>query len=203
MSTDEFGNWDPGPLPPDERLFIDNGEPHELALGGYDLSESRYIISFREAAEVLSTYVVTKGMHDLLLFPILFSYRHWLELQLKSIIALGYRWDGERPEPMHTPKLDVLWPRARAAIEKAFPDDPADLNAVESIINQMVDIDPDSMSFRYARNRSGEANLPRDLERVNIGHLATVMLQVGILLDGAASGMDDLIANAPSFEDYI
>src|SRR4051794_7302699 len=73
---------------------------------------------------------------DLLVFPILFAYRHWLELQLKSIITLGQRWRSEEVKPMHTHKLDVLWPIARAAIETAFPDDPADLDTIASIVGR-------------------------------------------------------------------
>jgi hypothetical protein len=51
MSSDAFGNWDPGPLAPDETLFVGDGGPGELALT-HGLNEDTYIISFREAAEV-------------------------------------------------------------------------------------------------------------------------------------------------------
>lgn len=145
---------------------------------------------------MLTTHVMEGGVSDLLVFPILFAYRHWLELQLKSLIGLGQRWRGERVRPMHTHKLEALWPPARKAIEAAFPDDPADLDTVGSIVDELVAVDPESMSFRYARDRRGKVNLPAGLERVNIAHIATVMLQVGILLDGAADGMAEMLANA-------
>lgn len=199
MTVDEFGNWDPGPLQPDEKLFIDMGRHAEMACLDYDLSEGRYIVSFREAGEVLTTYVMQHGMQDLLLFPILFSYRHWLELQLKSLIALGARWRDEQPEPVHTHKLEVLWPRARAAIEQAFPEDPADLDTVEYVIDELIEIDPESMSFRYARDRKGKTNLPEGLARVNVAHIAMVMLQVGMVLDGAATGMEEMIGAMDDF----
>lgn len=93
MSTDEFGNWDPGPLESGERLFIDAGGPREIALIGYWRDESRYIESYREAGEVLTTHVLQDGIADFLVFPILFAYRHWLELRLKSLIVLGQRWN--------------------------------------------------------------------------------------------------------------
>lgn len=100
---------------------------------------------------------------------------------------------------MHTHNLEVLWPLARAAIEAAFPDDPADLDSVGSIVNELVAVDPESTSFRYAHDRKGQVNMRAGLERVNVGHIATVMLQVGILLDGAADGMADMLANADDF----
>jgi hypothetical protein len=99
----------------------------------------------------------------------------------------------------HTHKLDVLWPLARAAIEAAFSDDPADLDTVGSIVDELVSVDPESMSFRYAYDRQGQANLPAGLERVNVGHIASVMLQVGILLDGAADRMSELLSNVDDF----
>lgn len=62
-------------------------------------------------------------------------------------------------------------------------------------MDELVAVDPESMSFRYAYTRKGQANLPAALERVNVGHIASVMLQVGILLDGAADGMGDMLSN--------
>jgi hypothetical protein len=72
---------------------------------------------------------------------------------------------------MQTHKLEVLWPLARNALETSFPDDdPAELDTVGSIVGELVAVDPESMSFRYARDRQGKVNLPAGLERVNVGH---------------------------------
>jgi hypothetical protein len=196
MSIDYFGNWDPGPLEQGERLFIDTGEYREMAMIDYSLTEARYIASYREAGEALTNPVMQGGISDLLVFPILFAYRHWLELQLKSLITLGQRWRDENNQQMQTHELEVLWPLARAAIEAAFPDDPADLDTVGSIVDELVAVDPTSVSFRYARDRKGRVNLPAGLGRVNIGHIAAVMLQVGLVLDGAADGMAEMLADA-------
>jgi hypothetical protein len=113
MTREVFGNWDPGPLEPDERLFSDTGEPREMAMIDYSLTEDRYIVSYREAGEVLTTHVMEGGISDLLIFPILFAYRHWLELELKSLIMLGQRWCGEDIEPMHTQAGGALVAGAR------------------------------------------------------------------------------------------
>lgn len=65
-----------------------------------------------------------------------------------------------------------------------------------SIVDELVAVDPESMSFRYSRDRKGKVNLPVGLERINIGHVAAVMQQVGLLLDGVADDMADLLENA-------
>jgi len=199
MTVDDFGNWDPGPLEPGEKLFVGAGEAHEIACVDYDLTEARYIASFREAGEVLTTHVLNGGVQDLLVFPILFSYRHWLELQLKWLITVGSRWRGEEPRAVHTHELRALWREARAAIEAAFPNDPADLDHIEAIIGELADVDPGSVSFRYARDRKGKTNVPEELVRVNIGHVAGVMLKVGLIFDGAATAMEEMIDATPDF----
>src|SRR4051812_40530080 len=56
MTVDDFGNCDAGPLEPGERLFIDTGRHREMAMIDYSLTEDRYIISYREAGEVLTTH---------------------------------------------------------------------------------------------------------------------------------------------------
>jgi hypothetical protein len=57
MTFDDFSNWDPGPLEPGERLFIDSGEYREMATIDYSLTEARYIVSYREAGDVLTTHI--------------------------------------------------------------------------------------------------------------------------------------------------
>ena len=69
MSLNDFGSWHPGPLEPGERLFIDTGDYREMATIDYSLTEVRYIVSYREAGEVLAAHVTQGGMSDLLVFP--------------------------------------------------------------------------------------------------------------------------------------
>jgi hypothetical protein len=64
MSVDDSGNSDPGPLEPGE-WFMETGESRELAMIDHSLSEARYIVSSREAGEVLTTHVTQGGMSDL------------------------------------------------------------------------------------------------------------------------------------------
>lgn len=64
MTVDDFSNWDTGPLEPGERLFIDPGSHREMAMVDYSLTEDRYILSYREAGEVLTTRVMQGEMAD-------------------------------------------------------------------------------------------------------------------------------------------
>lgn len=133
------------------------------------------------------------GDRDLLLFPTLFCYRHWLELQLKGIIDLRHGRRAKPTEPAWGHDLVTLWEAARVAIEAAIPRNPFDLDRIESIITELAQIDPRSFSFRYARDRKGTLNLPRGVARINVGHFASVMLKVAILLDEVADRMSGML----------
>lgn len=187
---DEYGNYDPGPLLPDEQLLIDQGDSEEKAFLGFDMNRNRYILSFREAADTLVTSMMNQGSNDLLVLPILFSYRHWLELQLKDLAILGMQLRGETPEEIIGHDLRDLWSQARQAIEETFSEGSLELDAVERIVHQLADLDPNSISFRYATDRIGRPTLPTGISRVNVGHIGHVMLQVAMVLEGAADGMD-------------
>lgn len=189
-SVDAFGNYDPGPLAPDEQLLIEDGAPEETAFLSLYLSRTGYILSFREAADSLVTASMTQGANDLLVLPILFSYRHWLELQLKDLVILGMQLRGDPPDEVTGHDLRELWPLARQAIERNFGEGANDLDSVERIVLQLAELDPNSISFRYATDRRGKPSLPSGITRVNVGHIGHVMLQVAMVLEGAADGMD-------------
>jgi hypothetical protein len=57
---------------------------------------------------------------------------------------------------------------------------------------KLSDVDPESQTFRYARDRKGVVNLdgPRN---INMAHVAAVMQKVALVLDGAADGMDEMM----------
>lgn len=197
MTVDDFGNWDTGPLEPGERLFIDPGSHREMAMVDYSLTEDRYMLSYREAGEVLTTRVMQGEMADLLSSRSSSPTGTGSSCSLRSIIARPAL--AQRRGQAHAHPQARVWPIAREAIQTALPDDPADLDTIASIVDELVAIDPESMSFRYSRDRKGQINLPTGVERINIGHVASVMQKVGLLLEGAADGMADMLANA---EDY-
>jgi hypothetical protein len=191
--NDFLDNLELEPLEPDESLFVEGGQLGEIACIDYDVSEQRYMASFQEAGNALVGHILDGGIQDLLVFPMLFAYRHWLELRLKSLIALGRRWREEPPKAQRGHRLQTLWPKARADIEAAFPGDSADLDALSAVINELAQVDPESQTFRYARNRKGSLNLADGPRNLNVAHIAAVMQKIALILDGAADGMDEMM----------
>lgn len=142
------------------------------------------------------------GTHpDKFIFPVLYLYRHAIELRLKEIICLGLRLKLEQPSQ----KLDdilgdhplyPLWNRARKILETYWPDgDRNELSAMESMISELHQTDSDGQHFRYAHAQDGtdlQLKLP---EQLDLLHLRTVFNGLWNLLDGALSGLMDAATN--------
>lgn len=97
-----------------------------------------------------------------LLFPIIFSYRHYVELAIKALLdehaaTVGYKPDLSKHE------LTRLWEQLRKMLELGGGFHQLHLTAMSSIIAESASIDPGSFSFRYPTSLKGEAfDLPPD-----------------------------------------
>jgi hypothetical protein len=93
-----------------------------------------------------------------LVYPILFNYRHSLELAIKWIIDRYGRYAGVwLGEDERDHDLWALWQRCKTVIDKvgSSGDDEA-LNAVEQIVKDFHDLDKSSMAFRYPTTKKGK-----------------------------------------------
>ena len=128
---------------------------------------------------------------DLLIYPIVFLYRQYIELRLKCIIRDGNQLlDIPEEFPKHH-RIDELWKQCRRILEE--PGDPSeDLEAVEECILQFSEQDPTSMAFRYPTDKNGNPSLP-GLRIVNLRNLADVITRIGSLLDSASDGISECL----------
>jgi hypothetical protein len=148
---------------------------------------SRLADSYKEAADRLAG--ITKSPYAYLMHgsPILFLYRHYIELRLKSLLLdAGELLD----EPHDVPPLHFLrslWERVRKLLLRIGPEsDGAWCKRADQVIDEFDAIDPTSFAFRYPVDKNGKTTLPPDLcidprvARQMIGEL-------DILLSGAES----------------
>jgi hypothetical protein len=184
------------PLGPDDRLFNTGGPWQSNVKADMPfLRDYRYVEGFRRATELLGEHALAHRVDvDALAMPILFCYRQWMELRLKDLLVAGRKLAEEEAEPLYTHDLNVLWRRVRPIIEKAWADEGRDaLDPLEAVINELAELDgPTGTGFRYALDRSGGPSLPDDLQ-INLQNVAMVMAKVGILLDGAAEGIGQML----------
>ncbi|MFH1417471.1 MAG: hypothetical protein ABII12_04195 [Planctomycetota bacterium] len=91
-----------------------------------------------------------------LLLPMLYCYRHYLELALKHLIEeLGSlsRFHSTL-DLTKTHRLMQLWNAAKGLASNLFDDDENDKN-VERLLNEFHQFDPSSQTFRYRRDKHG------------------------------------------------
>jgi hypothetical protein len=135
---------------------------------------------------------------DFLVYPIIFLYRHYLELRLKRLIELG---EALAPgEPAGVPKshdLLQLWHLAEKHLRREYrtcsdwQSFKADLRAAKRLVDEFVRLDPgpSGTTFRYAREPNGRPTLPAHLIRINLRQFAAGMSHLAHFLDGAMYGL--------------
>ena len=134
--------------------------------------------------------------------PVLFLYRHYVELHLKSLLldAGELLDDQQQVPPQHY--LLVLWKRVRALLLKVESDESDRLSAaagpaapwllrVDAIVAQLDAVDPSSFAFRYPVDNKGQPSLPPSFrfEAVNV---RSVIGELHSVLTSATNGVDYL-----------
>jgi hypothetical protein len=153
-----------------------------------------YAAGFREGAEALLEVVRSTGhSQDMLVYPIVYSLRHSVELLLKQVIRAGRRLVDEPGDFPDGHRLNNLWNTCRPILKKIWPNDPS-YATVESVITRLCDLDPEGEAFRYpvSTKKGGvrSATLDSDLRRLDLGALVADVIEVIQLLDGADTGID-------------
>ena len=154
-----------------------------LRVIGFDRS---YAEGFLKAAETIVRSIKSgPEIHFTyqMVLPACFLYRHYVELQLKRIIALGTLTNVTVPKKTKTHTLADLWNDAKEVIEKLFDREYAQLiGPYDSIIMQFHHIDPLGQEFRYHKRTDGAESLkhmPRDF---SLGTLYDAMVEMQIFL---------------------
>jgi hypothetical protein len=165
--------------------------------------------AFKDAADmILDSYGSTNTQHnDPLLFPVLYLYRHYLELQLKDILYLGIKCGhytaaqiatmtenrkGQQKGILIRHDLIKLWTAAKRLLQKHYPKD-NQIALVEPTIQDFHKIDFDGQTVRYDRDttlkRRAYMNiLPAAIEIVT---LRTTMGAIYDYLDTSYAGILD------------
>ncbi len=149
-----------------------------------------YIIGYKAGADVLVERVQQRWVDaDSLVFPIVFCYRQYLELLLKDLLSDARTYyDIDEPIPrVHS--LLLLWRPLRLLLARRWPDDPTDLEVVESGLRQFDAVDRGSFAFRYATTPTGERSLPGEVQRIDLRNHAEVVERIGVFLEACATAL--------------
>jgi hypothetical protein len=172
---------------PDDRLFASQEDWWNNAClnwchEGWNLYAAGYI----EAADLLVRHIEEQGAgQDMLVYPVLFLYRHYLELEIKDLIRKGRRLqDIPGTFPAHH-DIAGLWRICHQLLSEIAPNDSLEeLREADRLIEEFAALDPTSMSFRYPEDKRGNASLP-GISHINLRNVREVMSGIGNLLTGA------------------
>jgi len=157
----------------------------------YSLNEMHiYSEGYKKAADILSLKIQEDRMFiDFLIYPLVFLYRHHIELELKIIILEGNDLINNQKVERHHHKLQNLWDDAKKIIKELWPDGPQnDLQAVENVVLQLSELDPDSMSFRYDRDKEGKKPNP-ELKFLNVKKFSQVINNISSFFNGVGTAI--------------
>ena len=163
-----------------------------------------YALGYKVAGDLLAGHVGDSPFHSNVLgFPVVYLYRHYLELRLKDLLVLTARLLGlpeEAPEGHHL--LD-LWQKLRPGLQQIRPEGKGDFDAVEDTIEQFAELDPSSETFRYPVYKDGRSTLRFTPQRVaenrdiDVVRLRETVDAIEGVLDACSTGMSELLeANA-------
>lgn len=146
-----------------------------------------YAEGFRRAAEAVFESCRTP---DLMVWPLVFLWRHYVELMLKDIISKGREIaDEEAGFPAHHRLLD-LWKEARSRITHWWSADMPGLENVDVVIEQFHRVDPNATGFRYPYGKNQARSLPNAPDEVNLGAFHESMEKLADFLEVHICGMN-------------
>lgn len=164
-----------------------------------------YAQAFHRSAQSLAKQILSKsGYNDLDACPIIFLYRHALELYLKAISRLGRTIldlaEHETPitnRELIGHKLSKFLPILKRIFNHVGWDWNLDMEGLssfeelEKLLNDFDAIDAGSDTFRYPLNREGAASVPRHFV-INVSEFCQQMDELLNLLDGATMGLREI-----------
>lgn len=175
------------PWPDDSTAVFRAGEPsRNLAWIPQSAAQWHcYADGYREAADRLYQSW-RESSNDLLIFPLVFVFRHYTELRLKELLQSAAELLDLPPNWRCKHRIKNLWLRLRALLQRIEPKGSnRDLVNAERLLLELAARDPISMEFRYPEDNDGKRHLA-DLQRIDVVNFYTAMSQLSGLLDGAS-----------------
>jgi hypothetical protein len=164
-----------------------------------------YKAGFRRAALQLTERMCEQPVdQDSVVYPIVYLYRHHIELMLKDIFRLAtdlleISISGNQEKHLGRHDLAKLWGMIRPMLDPvctlagadSLPS--ADLDGIDAYMRQLNVHDPKGESFRYARSHDKTRTLAADLVHINIRSFAIHMEKLADYLDGLENWLAMLV----------
>lgn len=163
-----------------DKLFKEEVEQKPTSIENNTENNLRlYSEGYKEAGNVLYKFCVENQYYESwILFPLVFNYRHYIELKLKELIFIGKSYLEEKREfPTNEHGLLRLWreyrndilPKIDNSIEQSI------LDNMEKLIAEFNQKDSKSMKFRYPINKNDFENRSLDKPYFDLANFKNVM----------------------------
>lgn len=133
---------------------------------------------------------------DGLFMPVGFLYRHSLELKLKSILTKIVQCNllkNNKGKCFHGHNILNLWHQIRPVIINRWPNaDQTPLDNVESLLNELNEIDKSGQNFRYSETTLGQDTSKKFPQIIRLDILKDAFDEIYNLLDGCAIEFDSM-----------
>ena len=185
------------PQPGDDPFAIPKGIADATIVEDKFLRFVLMMEGYKRAAETLvGRCLENRRETDFLIFPIMFLYRHCLELQLKYIINTYGPQVGVAPT-WNTHDLAKLWHEFKAVLDSFGTGNLGDTDSiVEKTVAQFAKIDPKSFSHRYPCDIEGKP-IPLIQSKLDLETLKDVMEGVFGYFSGCDGYLDALVSAWP------
>ncbi len=172
---------------------------------------SIYALGYKEGADLLVNDIQEgKGTIDFLVYPIMFLYRHYLELTIKNLLRrASYLLDVRLDDKLENHNLNHYWNLLRPLLERVSPIDDSlhELEHIGRLIAEFSEQDKNSFAFRYPESKQDNEGkrLPtlNKLEVFNICGVQEIMGKVSSLFDGIEGKInEDSAIKADMMDDF-
>jgi len=170
-----------------DRLFVQSKPAFDAHLAQHAGARLYHLTGgYKIAADLLVAQTETEAWkRRKLVYPVLFCYRHFLELTLKTILD-EYGSMGNVPPVWTHHRLEDLWIDFRLLLHNINGDNLQEdgTDAVEECIAEFAKIDPSSATFRYPVGRNGQP-FENNLDYVDLFNLRATMQTIENYFIGA------------------
>lgn len=177
-----------------QKLFVRGDDwQNNAMLGWAPYPMDIYAAGYKDAADaILYALSERRTSLDSVIYPLVFLYRQGLELQIKLILPLARQLANSPSKEDHSHSLMPMWAELRTLLNELTPYAcDQEVPAMEQFLHQLAEIDPQSFSFRYPKDKKGQLSLP-DLHHINVRHLSEVMDSMFMLLSGIHSELGEM-----------
>ena len=140
-------------------------------------------------------------MINFTVYPVMFLYRHYLEIRLKHVFITLTKFQGSSIDFPKGHDLKVLWGKVRPLMEKEWhtPDYFTYYDDIGDRLGELQDADIDSDGFRYPVSKSNAPslkNIPNPYAPhkpvINLKQAKDVVAAMSQILDGTVFKIEDL-----------